>query len=148
VGLSFVNSYQPIPPDTSPPADFFDIDELYIMCTKPIACISFKPDRPRPTGFQDLEPSVIPVFPLEQSIPLKGYSVRRKQVPKCRLSAFDFFVPPLPFHRFRATACDSAHHQFWRNGPWIHAIRIRPSVFRVRVQKQSPRIKYGSQFRI
>lgn len=53
------------------------------MCTKPPLCILFKPDRPKPSGFQDLEPSVIPVFPLERSITLKGYSVRRKQVPMC-----------------------------------------------------------------
>ncbi|OKO94694.1 ATP-dependent DNA helicase pfh1 [Penicillium subrubescens] len=64
-------------------AEFFQIDDLYIMCTKPPACILFKPDRPKPTAFQDLEPSILPVFPLERSITLKGYSVRRKQVPMC-----------------------------------------------------------------
>lgn len=32
-------------------------------------------------NFQDLEAEVIPVFPLEQSITIKGYSVQRKQVP-------------------------------------------------------------------
>ncbi|KAI3286470.1 hypothetical protein DTO002I6_8141 [Penicillium roqueforti] len=64
-------------------AEFFQIDDLYIMCTKPPACILFKPGRPRPTAFQDLEPSVLPVFPLERSITLKGYSVRRTQVPMC-----------------------------------------------------------------
>jgi hypothetical protein len=53
------------------------------MCTKPPACILFKPDKARATGFEDLEPSVMPVFPLERSITLKGYSVRRKQVPMC-----------------------------------------------------------------
>lgn len=53
------------------------------MCTKPPACILFKPDRPKPTAFQDLEPSVLPIFPLERSITLKGYSVRRTQVPMC-----------------------------------------------------------------
>jgi hypothetical protein len=53
------------------------------MCTKPPACILFKPDRQKPAEFQDLESSVIPVFPLERSITLKGYSVRRKQVPMC-----------------------------------------------------------------
>lgn len=53
------------------------------MCTKPPACVLFKPDKARASGFKDLEPSVIPVFPLERSITLKGYSVRRKQVPMC-----------------------------------------------------------------
>jgi hypothetical protein len=53
------------------------------MCTKPPACILLKPDKPRATGFEDLEPSIMPVFPLERSITLKGYSVRRKQVPMC-----------------------------------------------------------------
>jgi hypothetical protein len=32
---------------------------------------------------EDLDPTVMPVFPLERSITLKGYSVRRKQVPVC-----------------------------------------------------------------
>ncbi|KAF5854982.1 hypothetical protein ETB97_010417, partial [Aspergillus alliaceus] len=66
-----------------PTAQFFEIDDLYTLCTKPPACILFKPDRLRPTVFQDLQPSVIPVFPLERSVTLKGYSVRRKQIPKC-----------------------------------------------------------------
>jgi hypothetical protein len=30
-----------------------------------------------------LEDNVVPIFPLERSIPIKGYSVRRKQVPVC-----------------------------------------------------------------
>jgi hypothetical protein len=53
------------------------------MCTKLPACILLKPDKARATGFEDLEPSVMPVFPLERSITLKGYSVRRKQIPIC-----------------------------------------------------------------
>jgi hypothetical protein len=53
------------------------------MCTKPPSCVIFKPNRSKATGFQDLEPSAMPVFPLERSITIKGYSVRRKQVPMC-----------------------------------------------------------------
>jgi hypothetical protein len=53
------------------------------MCTKPPAYILSKPHKARDTGFQDLEPSVMPAFPLERSITLKCYSVRRKQVPMC-----------------------------------------------------------------
>jgi hypothetical protein len=52
------------------------------MCTKPPAYILFKLDRLRPTRFKDLEPLVILVFLLERSVTLKGYLVRRKQVPK------------------------------------------------------------------
>jgi hypothetical protein len=53
------------------------------MFTKPPAYILFEPKRPKHTAFQDLEPSVLPIFHLERSITLKGYSVRRTQVPMC-----------------------------------------------------------------
>lgn len=53
------------------------------MCTKPPACILFKQNKPKPATFDGLDPSVMPVFPVERSITLKGYSVRRKQVPMC-----------------------------------------------------------------
>lgn len=53
------------------------------MYTKPPAYILLKPDKARATGFEDLGPSVMPVFPLERSITLKGYSMRRKQAPIC-----------------------------------------------------------------
>jgi hypothetical protein len=59
------------------------MDDLYILCTKPPACVLFKPHRSRRSEFDDLEASVMPVFPLEKSITLKGYSVRRRQVPMC-----------------------------------------------------------------
>ena len=64
-------------------AQFFEINDLYIMCTKPPACVLFKHDKSKVSTFDDLDPSVMPVFPLERSITLKGYSVRRKQVPMC-----------------------------------------------------------------
>ena len=62
------------------------MDELYILCTKPPTCVLFKPHRSKSSKFEDLDDTVMPVFPLEKSITLKGYSIRRKQVPMC--SAF------------------------------------------------------------
>jgi hypothetical protein len=72
-----------------PLADFFEIDDLYVMCTKPSACVLFKPDDPRipEFGFQGLDGSIMPVFPLKKSISWKGYSIRRQQVlsTRCRI---------------------------------------------------------------
>lgn len=59
------------------------MDDLYILCTKPPACVLVKQQRLNPSQFKGLEAAVMPVFPLEKSITLKGYSVRRKQVPMC-----------------------------------------------------------------
>jgi hypothetical protein len=59
------------------------MDDLYILCTKPPACVLFRRENSKHSKFEDLEPKVIPVFPLERSITIKGYSVRRKQVPMC-----------------------------------------------------------------
>ena len=43
--------------------------------------------------FQDLEADIIPVFPLERSITIKGHSIRRKQVPMCLVfSLIDYKV--------------------------------------------------------
>ena len=64
-------------------ADFFEIDDLYVMCTKPPACVLFKYDTPRFTGFDGLDHSITPIFPFEKSIFWKGYSIRRRQVPLC-----------------------------------------------------------------
>ncbi|GAQ02981.1 hypothetical protein ALT_0302 [Aspergillus lentulus] len=69
-----------------PTAEFFQIDNLYIMCTKPPSCVIFEPNRSKATVFQGLEPSAMPIFPVERSITIKGYSVRRKQVPMCPAS--------------------------------------------------------------
>lgn len=68
---------------TKTSAEFYEIDELYILCTKPPASVLFKQDRSDVSGFDSLEPAIVPIFPLERSIPLKGLSVRRKQVPIC-----------------------------------------------------------------
>ena len=65
------------------PAEFFEMDDPYILCTRPPACVLFHRYNAAPSMFPDLEPSVIPVLPLERSITIKGHSVRRTQVPMC-----------------------------------------------------------------
>ena len=64
-------------------AEFFEIDDLYVVCTKPPACLLFRPDNSKHINFEDLERKEIPVFPIERSITIKGRSIRRKQVPIC-----------------------------------------------------------------
>jgi len=64
-------------------AQFFAIDDMHIMCTKPPRCILFQQSRNRGTHFNSLEDGTIPIFPTERSITIKSYSIRRKQVPLC-----------------------------------------------------------------
>ena len=59
------------------------MDDLYILCTKPPACVLFERDNSEHSKFDGLDAKVIPVFPLERSITVKGHSVRRRQVPMC-----------------------------------------------------------------
>jgi hypothetical protein len=59
---------------------------LYILCTKPPTCVLFRQENSKHLGFEDLQANDFPVFPIERSITIKKYSVRRKQVPIC--SAF------------------------------------------------------------
>ncbi|KAJ5367173.1 hypothetical protein N7541_001114 [Penicillium brevicompactum] len=66
-----------------PQAEFLKLDDLYIFCTKPPVCLLFKPARTQSNLFQSLDSGVLPIFPLEMSITIKGYSVRRKQIPIC-----------------------------------------------------------------
>lgn len=54
-----------------------------MFCTRPPASVLFKPDKPLATTFDQLPPSVMPIFPIERSISVKGLSVRRKQIPIC-----------------------------------------------------------------
>ena len=56
---------------------------MYILCTKPPVCLLFRQRNSKHVNFKDLEAEVIPVFPIERSINIKAYSVRRKQVPTC-----------------------------------------------------------------
>jgi hypothetical protein len=60
-----------------------EMDDLYILCTKAPARVLVKQHRSKSSEFEDLEATVMPVFPLEKSITLKGYSVRRRRVPMC-----------------------------------------------------------------
>ena len=62
------------------------MDNLYILCTKLPACVLFRQENSNHPAFENLEAKIIPVFPIERSIKIKQYSVRRKQVPIC--SAF------------------------------------------------------------
>jgi hypothetical protein len=70
-------------PDALRLAEIFQIDDLHIMCTKPPACVLFKPAKAARRDFENLDPSLLPIFPLERSITVKGFSIRRKQVPIC-----------------------------------------------------------------
>ena len=64
-------------------AEFFEMDDLYILCTKPPACVLFRQENSKFLAFEDLEATIVPVFPTERSISIKGFSVRRRQVPIC-----------------------------------------------------------------
>jgi hypothetical protein len=64
-------------------AGFHELDDLYIFCTKPPACLLFKPNRSKSVPFGSLDEDILPIFPFEASITVKGYSVRRKQIPIC-----------------------------------------------------------------
>jgi len=59
------------------------MDNLYILCTKPLIYILFQQYNLKHTIFEDFKPNVTPVFPITKSIKIKGYSMRRKQVPIC-----------------------------------------------------------------
>src|SRR5580658_3109426 len=54
-------------------AVFFEIHDLYVMSTKPPACVLFKYDTPRFTRFDGLDYSITPIFPSGNSIFWKGY---------------------------------------------------------------------------
>lgn len=56
---------------------------MYTFCTKPPACLLFKPSRSKSISLPSLSENVLPIFPLEASITVKGFSVRRRQVPIC-----------------------------------------------------------------
>ena len=56
---------------------------MYILCTKPPTCVLFRQENSKHPGFEDLQANDFPVFPIERSITIKKYSVRRTQVPIC-----------------------------------------------------------------
>jgi hypothetical protein len=43
----------------------------------------FRPDNPKHPGFEGLDQDIFPIFPIERSIQINGFSIRRKQVPMC-----------------------------------------------------------------
>src|SRR5436189_879457 len=59
------------------------MDDLYVLCTKPPTCVLFQQENSEHPAFEDLEAKVLPVFPIEKSIKIKEYSIRRRQVPIC-----------------------------------------------------------------
>jgi hypothetical protein len=84
-GMSFhLSSNIYIIADLTTLAKFFELDDLYVLCTKRPTCVLFQQDNPKHnTAFEGLEAHITPVFPITRSIKIKGYSVRRKQVPMC-----------------------------------------------------------------
>lgn len=64
-------------------AEFFELDNLTVFCSKPPACVLFRPDNPKHPAFEGLDGDVFPIFPIERSIQVKGLSVWRRQVPMC-----------------------------------------------------------------
>jgi len=66
-----------------PNTEFFPLDDIHIICTKPPRCVLFRALRPRTSKFGDLEDGVVPVFPITRSISIKNCSIRRRQIPMC-----------------------------------------------------------------
>jgi hypothetical protein len=60
----------------------------------------FQPENPKHPAFEGLEAKTIPVFPIERSIKINKYSVRRKQVPMCPAFCLtDYKVQSLTFSK-------------------------------------------------
>ncbi|KAH8754806.1 hypothetical protein F5883DRAFT_182771 [Diaporthe sp. PMI_573] len=76
--LGHVNGTRGIPSGIviDPSADFFEIDDLFILCTKPPACVLFRQENPKHLGFEHLQANDFPVFPIERSITIKTYSYK------------------------------------------------------------------------
>ena len=64
-------------------AQFFDYSNNTTFCTKPPKCILFRPDNPKHPAFRDLDTNIFPIFPIDRSVRIKNFSVRRRQVPMC-----------------------------------------------------------------
>jgi hypothetical protein len=62
-------------------ASFHELDELYTFYIKPLACLLFKPSRSKSISLYSLSENALSIFPLEASITIKGFLVRRRQVP-------------------------------------------------------------------
>jgi hypothetical protein len=57
------------------PAELYTLNNHYVFCNKPLVCLLFKPDCPKLISLQSLDSNILPIFPLEASLSLKGYSV-------------------------------------------------------------------------
>src|ERR1700722_14748420 len=53
------------------------------FCTKPPKCILFRPDNPKHPAFRNLDTNILPIPPIDLSVRIKNFSVRRRQVPMC-----------------------------------------------------------------
>jgi hypothetical protein len=58
-------------------AEFYGVGDLYTFSNKPPACVLSKLDRAQSVKFDQLPPLVMPIFPIERSISLRGVPVRR-----------------------------------------------------------------------
>jgi hypothetical protein len=103
-----------------PTADFFEIDDLYLLCTKPPVSVLFQRQKVKHSKFDDLDAKSIPVFPLERSITVKKFSVRRKQVPMCpafsltdyKVQGSSFSSAVLDLHDDSSAKGRDGHHRF------------------------------------
>ena len=111
-------------------AEFFEIDNLYILCTKPPACVLFQRDNSEYSKFDGLEANIIPVFPLERSITIKGYSVQRRQVLMC--PAFSLTNYKVQGSTFMTAALDLKHDPIARgqdnHKKYCSTVRVRTHV--------------------
>ena len=121
-------------------AEFFEIDDLYLLCTKPPVCVLFQRQKVKHSRFQDLDPKSIPVFPLERSITVKKFSVRRKQVPMCpafsltdyKVQGSSFSSAVLDLHDDSSARGRDPHHKFTSRYVQLSRLRSRRGVHLLR----------------
>jgi len=78
-----IHTFQSLFTPNSLLTDIFEIGGLYVMSTRPPACVLFGCDTSRFTGFNGLGYSITLMFPFESSIFWKGCSIWRRQVSMC-----------------------------------------------------------------
>ena len=107
-------------------ADFF-----YLLCTKPPVSVLFQRQKVKHSKFDDLDPKSIPVFPLEKSITVKKFSIRRKQVPMCpafsltdyKVQGSSFSSAVLDLHDDSSVKGKDGHHKF--TSRYVQLSRLR-----------------------
>jgi hypothetical protein len=117
-------------------ADFFEIDDLYVLCTKPPTSVLFQRQKVKHSKFDDLDAKFIPVFPLERSITVKKFSVRRKQVPMCpafsltdyKVQGSSFSSAVLDIHEDPSSKGRDSHHKFTSRYVQLSRLRSRQGV--------------------